>query len=186
MAGDVSITIVGNLTSDPELKYVSNSGAAVVNFTVASTPRSFDRQSGDWKDGETMFLRCSAWRSLAENIASSLNRGMRVVVQGRLKSRSYETQDGQRRTVFELDVEEVGPSLRFATAKVERSSGGSGGGGSWNGGGGNSGGGNSGGGGWSGGGNAGGSDGYAVQSGNAPAPSGGWTTGPSYDEPAPF
>ena len=131
MAGDTTITIVGNLTADPELRFTP-SGAAVVNFTVASTPRSFDRQSNEWKDGETLFMRCSQWRDAAENVAESLHRGTRVIVTGRLKSRSYETKEGEKRTVIELDVDEVGPSLRYASAKVtktERSGGGFGGGG---------------------------------------------------------
>jgi len=125
MAGETIITVVGNLTADPELRFTP-SGAAVANFTVASTPRTFDRQSGEWKDGDAMFLNCSVWRQAAENVAESLTKGMRVVVQGRLKSRSYETREGERRTVFEVEVDEVGPSLRYASAKVTRSSGGSG------------------------------------------------------------
>ena len=129
MAGDTVITVVGNLTADPELRFTPN-GAAVANFTVASTPRTFDRQSNEWKDGETLFLRCSVWREAAENVAESLQKGMRVIVQGRLKSRSYDTKEGERRTVTELDVDEVGPSLRYASAKVNRNarSGGQGGG----------------------------------------------------------
>jgi len=128
MAGDTTITIIGNLTNDPELRFTP-SGAAVANFTVASTPRQFDRQSNEWKDGETLFMRCSVWREAAENVAESLLRGMRVVVTGRLKSRSYETKEGEKRTVIELEVDEVGPSLRYATAKINRNSrGGSGGG----------------------------------------------------------
>ena len=129
MAGDTIITVVGNLTGDPELRFTP-SGAAVANFTVASTPRAFDRQSNEWKDQETLFMRCSVWREAAENIAESLVRGNRVVVTGRLKSRSYETKEGEKRTVVELEVDEVGPSLRYATAKVNRTqrSGGGGGG----------------------------------------------------------
>lgn len=119
MAGETIITVVGNLTDDPELRFTP-SGAAVSNFTVASTPRTFDRQSGEWKDGDALFLRCSVWRQMAEHVAESLERGMRVVVQGRLKQRSFETREGEKRTVVELDVDEVGPSLRFATAKVTR------------------------------------------------------------------
>jgi len=119
MAGETTITIVGNLTGDPELRFTP-SGAAVANFTVASTPRTFDRVSNEWKDGEAMFLNCSVWRQVAENVAESLTKGMRVIVQGRLKSRSYETQSGERRTVFEVEVDEVGPALRYATAKVAR------------------------------------------------------------------
>jgi single-strand DNA-binding protein len=136
MAGDTTITLVGNLTADPELRFTP-SGAAVANFTVASTPRTFDRQTNEWKDGDAMFLNCAVWRQAAENVAESLQKGMRVIVQGRLKSRSYETREGERRTVFEIDVDEIGPALKYATAKVTRSSGGGGGG--------NSGGGNSGG-----------------------------------------
>ena len=118
MAGDTIITIIGNLTNDPELRFTP-SGAAVANFTVASTPRAFDRQSNEWKDGETLFMRCSVWRDAAASVAESLTRGTRVIVTGRLKSRSYE-KDGEKRTVIELDVDEVGPSLRYATAKVNR------------------------------------------------------------------
>ncbi|MCA0253010.1 MAG: single-stranded DNA-binding protein [Actinobacteria bacterium] len=139
MAGETIITVVGNLTADPELRFTP-SGAPVANFTVASTPRTFDRQSGEWKDGDAMFLNCAVWRQAAENVAESLTKGMRVIVQGRLKSRSYETREGERRTVFEIEVEEVGPALRYATAKVTRSSGG---GGNYSGGGGNYGGGSS-------------------------------------------
>ena len=119
MAGETIITIVGNLTGDPELRFTP-SGAAVANFTVASTPRILDRTTNEWKDGDAMFLNCSVWRQVAENVAESLQKGMRVIVQGRLKSRSYETQTGDRRTVFEVEVDEVGPSLRYATAKVAR------------------------------------------------------------------
>ena len=128
MAGDTVITVVGNLTADPELRFTP-SGAAVANFTVASTPRTFDRQSGEWKDGEALFLRCNIWRQAAENVAESLQKGMRVVVQGRLKSRQFETREGEKRTVFEIDVDEVGPSLRYATAKVQRTTRHGGGGG---------------------------------------------------------
>jgi len=129
MAGDTQVTVVGNLTGDPELRFIS-SGAAVVNFTVASTPRTFDRQSNDWKDGETLFMRCSLWREAAENVAESLTKGMRVLVTGRLVSRSWEA-NGEKRTVTEMQVDEVGPSLRYATAKVTRTqrAGGQGGGG---------------------------------------------------------
>ncbi|MGJ6980609.1 single-stranded DNA-binding protein [Aestuariimicrobium soli] len=134
MAGETPITIIGNLTADPELRFTP-SGAAVASFTVASTPRTFDRQSGEWKDGDAMFLNCSVWRQAAENVTESLTKGMRVIVNGRLKSRSYETREGERRTVFEVEVEEVGPSLRYASAKVNRnpsgSGGGQGGGGGW-------------------------------------------------------
>jgi single-strand DNA-binding protein len=149
MAGDTVITVVGNLTADPELRFTP-SGAAVANFTVASTPRTFDRQSGEWKDGEALFLRCNIWRQAAENVAETLTRGARVIVQGRLKQRSFETREGEKRTVIELEVDEIGPSLRYATAKVTRASRGEGGGGGFGGGGG---------GGFSGGGNAGGGGG---------------------------
>jgi single-strand DNA-binding protein len=119
MAGDTIITVVGNLTADPELKFTP-SGAAVANFTVASTPRSFDKNSGEWKDGEALFMRCSIWRQAAENATESLVRGARVIVTGRLKQRSYETTEGEKRTVVELEAEEVGPSLKYATAKVNK------------------------------------------------------------------
>jgi single-strand DNA-binding protein len=121
MAGETPITVVGNLTADPELRFTP-SGAAVANFTVASTPRTFDKQSNDWKDGEALFLNCSVWRQAAENAAESLTRGMRVIVSGRLKARSYETREGEKRTVFEIDVDEVGPSMKYATAKVTKTS----------------------------------------------------------------
>src|SRR4249919_4006472 len=136
MAGETTITLVGNLTADPELRFTP-SGAAVANFTVASTPRTFDRQTNEWRDGDAMFLNCAVWRQAAENVAESLQKGMRVIVQGRLRQRSYETREGERRTVVELDVEEVGPSLKYATAKVARvqRSGGGGGYGSQGGGG---------------------------------------------------
>jgi len=139
MAGDTIITVVGNLTADPELRFTP-SGAAVANFTVASTPRQFDKQSGEWKDGEALFMRCNIWRQAAENVAETLTRGSRVIVSGRLKQRSYETREGEKRTVVELEVEEVGPSLRYATAKVNKVSRGSGGGGFGGGGGGSAGG----------------------------------------------
>ncbi|NUR27375.1 MAG: single-stranded DNA-binding protein [Catenulispora sp.] len=180
MAGETVITVVGNLTDDPELRFTP-SGAAVANFTVASTPRTFDRQTNEWKDGEALFLRCSIWRQSAENVAESLTRGMRVIVSGRLRQRSYETKEGEKRTVVELDVEEIGPSLKYATAKVTKanrpggqggqggpgggwgggSGGNSGGGGGWGGnsGGGNGGGGGNSGGGWGGGGGGGGNSG---------------------------
>jgi single-strand DNA-binding protein len=119
MAGDTVITVVGNLTADPELRFTP-SGAAVASFTIASTPRTFDRNSNEWKDGEALFLRCSIWRQAAENVAESLQRGMRVIAQGRLKQRSYETREGEKRTVIEMEVDEIGPSLRYATAKVNR------------------------------------------------------------------
>ncbi|WP_062077218.1 single-stranded DNA-binding protein [Demequina globuliformis] len=135
MAGETPITVVGNLTADPELRFIQ-SGAAVVNFTVASTPRTFDRQSGEWKDGDTLFMRCSLWREAAENVAESLTKGTRVIVTGRLVQRSFES-NGEKRSVVELQVDEVGPSLRYATAKVnrtQRSGGGQGGGGGFGGG----------------------------------------------------
>ena len=202
MAGDTVITIIGNLTADPELRFTP-SGAAVANFTVASTPRQFDRQSNEWKDGETLFMRCSVWRDAAENVAESCQRGMRVIVSGRLKSRSYETKEGEKRTVVEMDVDEIGPSLRSATAKVNKTQRGGGGGG-FGGSQGNQGGGWSGGGGqaedpWATGGSAGGSGagsaagqgaggqgGWGQPSGGQPAGGqhgGGWGSAPSYDEP---
>ena len=130
MAGETTITVVGNLTDDPELRFTP-SGAAVAKFRIASTPRTLDRQSGEWKDGEPLFLACNIWRDAAEHVAESLQRGTRVIVQGRLRQRSYETREGEKRTVYELEVDEIGPSLRYATAKVQRMSrsGGSGGGG---------------------------------------------------------
>ncbi len=128
MAGDTVITVIGNLTADPELRFTP-SGAAVANFTIASTPRAFDRQSNEWKDQETLFLRCSVWREAAENVAESLTKGTRVIVQGRLKARSYETKEGERRTSQELEVDEIGPSMRYATAKINRNSRGGGQGG---------------------------------------------------------
>jgi single-strand DNA-binding protein len=133
MAGETVITIIGNLVDDPELRFTP-SGAAVANFRVASTPRTFDRQAGEWRDGETLFLSCSVWRQAAENVAESLQKGMRVVVQGRLKQRSFETREGEKRTVFEIDVDEVGPSLRSATAKVTKTTRSGGGGGGYGGG----------------------------------------------------
>ncbi|UKD50765.1 single-stranded DNA-binding protein (plasmid) [Amycolatopsis sp. FU40] len=119
MAGDTIITVVGNLTSDPDIRFTP-SGAAVANFTVASTPRTLDRQTGEWKDGEALFLRCNIWRQAAEHVAESLTRGARVIVQGRLKQRSFETKEGEKRTVVELEVDEIGPSLRYATAKINK------------------------------------------------------------------
>ncbi len=141
MAGETVITVVGNLVDDPELRFTP-SGAAVAKFRVASTPRTFDRQTNEWKDGDSLFLTCSVWRQAAENVAESLQRGMRVIVQGRLKQRSYEDREGVKRTVYELDVDEVGASLRNATAKVTKTTGrggqggygGGGGGGNWGGG----------------------------------------------------
>jgi len=128
MAGETVITVVGNLTADPELRFTP-SGAAVASFTIASTPRTFDRTSNEWKDGEALFLRCNIWREAAENVAESLTRGSRVIVTGRLKQRSFETREGEKRTVFEVEVDEIGPSLRYATAKVNKASRGGGGGG---------------------------------------------------------
>ena len=138
MAGETTITIVGNLTDDPELRFTP-SGAAVAKFRIASTPRTLDRQSGEWKDGEPLFLACNIWRDAAEHVAESLQRGSRVIVQGRLRQRSYETREGEKRTVYELEVDEIGPSLRYATAKVQKMSrsGGGGGFGASGGGGGN-------------------------------------------------
>jgi single-strand DNA-binding protein len=152
MAGETVITVVGNLTNDPELRFTP-SGAAVASFTVASTPRTLDRGTTEWKDGEALFLRCSIWRQAAENVAESLQKGARVIVQGRLKQRSFETREGEKRTVIELDVDEIGPSLRYATAKVNKA--GRGGGGFTGGGGG-------------GGGFSGGNDGGGYGSGGAP------------------
>ncbi|MEV5487476.1 single-stranded DNA-binding protein [Streptomyces bobili] len=168
MAGETVITVIGNLVDDPELRFTP-SGAAVAKFRVASTPRTFDRQTNEWKDGESLFLTCSVWRQAAENVAESLQRGMRVLVQGRLKQRSYEDREGVKRTVYELDVEEVGPSLRNATAKVTKTAGrgGQGGGGGFGG---------AGGGGAQGGGSWGGNSGGGQQGGGAPADDP-WATG---------
>ncbi|RIQ20714.1 single-stranded DNA-binding protein [Jiangella rhizosphaerae] len=169
MAGETVITVVGNLTDDPELRFTP-SGAAVANFRVASTPRTFNRQTSTWEDGDPLFLSCSVWRQAAENAAESLQRGMRVVVTGRLKQRSYETREGEKRTVIELDVDEIGPSLRYATAKVTRTQRSGGGGG------------------FGGGAPAGGNDPWATPSGGG-APQGGgndpWgaPAGPPADEP---
>lgn len=126
--GDTTITVVGNLTADPDLRFTP-SGAAVANFTVASTPRVYDRQSGEWKDGDALFLRCNIWREAAENVAESLTRGSRVIVTGRLRQRSFETREGEKRTVYEVEVDEIGPSLRYATAKINKVSRGGGAGG---------------------------------------------------------
>jgi single-strand DNA-binding protein len=123
MAGETVITVVGNLTADPELRYTQN-GLAVANFTIASTPRTFDRAANDWKDGEALFLRASVWREFAEHVAGSLSKGARVIATGRLKQRSYETKEGEKRTSFEIEVDEIGPSLRYATAQVTRTTGG--------------------------------------------------------------
>ena len=128
MAGETVITVVGNLTADPELRYTQN-GLAVANFTIASTPRTFDRQANEWKDGDALFLRASVWREFAEHVAGSLTKGSRVIAQGRLRQRSYQDREGQQRTSIELEVDEIGPSLRYATAQITRAAGGSGGGG---------------------------------------------------------
>jgi single-strand DNA-binding protein len=185
MAGETIITVVGNLTADPELRY-TQTGLAVANFTIASTPRSFDRAANDWKDGEALFLRASCWREFAEHVAGSLTKGSRVIATGRLKQRSYETREGEKRTAIELEVDEIGPSLRYATANVTKASRGSGGGG-YGGGGGNGGGGyggGSGGSGGSGGGYGGSDDPWA----SAPAAgsSGGSGSGGGYDDEPPF
>ncbi|WP_320536980.1 single-stranded DNA-binding protein [Pseudarthrobacter sp. IC2-21] len=195
MAGETTITVIGNLTNDPELRFTP-SGSAVANFTIASTPRTFDRQSNEWKDGETLFLRAAVWREAAENVAESLTKGMRVIVSGRLKSRSYETKEGEKRTVIELEVDEIGPSLRYANAKVNRTQR-SGGGGAGNGAQGGFGGGNSGGGfgGGNSGGNQGGNSGGNWGGGNQQAAqedpwatpgvsnAGGWGNGPDSEPP---
>ena len=194
MAGETPITLIGNLTADPELRFTP-SGAAVANFTVASTPRTFDRQTNEWRDGDAMFLNCAVWRQAAENVAESLQKGMRVIVSGRLKSRSYETREGEKRTVFEVDVDEIGPALRYATAKVTRTSsnggqGGGGGGGGYGGGQGGGGGRSSGGGGGQGGGGGSfGGDPWATGGGSGGGSRGGqsggddpWAT-PQNDEP---
>ena len=128
MAGETVITVIGNLTGDPELRFTP-SGAAVASFTVASTPRTLDKATNEWKDGEALFLRCSIWRQAAENVAEALQKGMRVIVQGRLQQRSYDTKEGEKRTVIELQVDEIGPSLKYATAKVNRTTRGGGNGG---------------------------------------------------------
>ena len=202
MAGETPITVIGNLTADPELRFTP-SGAAVANFTVASTPRTFDRQTNEWKDAETLFMRCSVWREAAENVAESLTRGTRVVVTGRLVSRSWEDKEtGQKRSVMEMQVDEVGPSLRYATGKVTKTQRGGGGqgGGSWGGGGGQQGGSGGGFGGqqddpWAtGGSQGGGQQGGGSWGGGQQAPAqgapqgggqagGGWGNAPSYDEP---
>ena len=167
--GDIPVTIVGNLTNDPELRFTP-SGAAVASFTVASSTRVLDKQTNEWKDGDTTFLRCNVWRQYAENVAESLQRGARVIVSGRLRQRSYETREGEKRTVIELEVDEIGPSLRYATAKVQKMSRSGGGGGGFGGGGGQGG----------GGGNF--DDPWASA---APAPSRGGSGG-NFDEEPPF
>ena len=161
MAGDTQITVVGNLVSDPELRYTPT-GVAVANFRVASTPRTFDRQANEWKDGDSLFLTCNVWRQAAENVAESLQRGMRVIVMGRLHQRSYETREGEKRTVFEVEVDDVGPSMRNASAKVSKTNRSGGGGGGGFGGGGTGG----GGGGAGNGGGQGGSGGYGGSAGS--------------------
>jgi single-strand DNA-binding protein len=166
MAGDTQITVVGNLVSDPELRYTPT-GVAVANFRVASTPRTFDRQANEWKDGDSLFLTCNVWRQAAENVAESLQRGMRVIVMGRLHQRSYETREGEKRTVFEVEVDDVGPSMRNASAKVSKTNRSGGGGGGGFGGGG------TGGGGGGGGGNGGGQGGSGGYGGSAGGRSGG-------------
>jgi single-strand DNA-binding protein len=173
MAGETTITVIGNLTDDPELRFTP-SGAAVAKFRVASTPRTLDRASGEWKDGEPLFLACSVWRQAAENVAESLQRGSRVIVSGRLRQRSYETKEGEKRTVYELEVDEIGPSLRYATAKVQKMSRSSGSGGGY--------------GSSSGGGNQGGGGGFSNDdpwATAAPASSGGGG-GSNYDDEPPF
>jgi single-strand DNA-binding protein len=171
MAGDTQITVVGNLVSDPELRYTPT-GVAVANFRVASTPRTFDRQANEWKDGDSLFLTCNVWRQAAENVAESLQRGMRVIVMGRLHQRSYETREGEKRTVFEIEVDDVGPSMRNASAKVAKSNRSGGGGGGFGGGGGG-GGGNGGFGGGGGQGGSGGSGGYGGSAGGSSSSSSG-------------
>jgi single-strand DNA-binding protein len=172
MAGDTQITVVGNLVSDPELRYTPT-GVAVANFRVASTPRTFDRQANEWKDGDSLFLTCNVWRQAAENVAESLQRGMRVIVMGRLHQRSYETREGEKRTVFEIEVDDVGPSMRNASAKVAKSNRSGGGGGGFGGGGTGSGGGGGGGNGGFGGGGQGGQGGSGGYGGSAGGRSGG-------------
>jgi single-strand DNA-binding protein len=171
MAGETVITVVGNLTSDPELRYTQN-GLAVANFTIASTPRSFDRASNDWKDGDALFLRASVWREFAEHVAGTLTKGSRVIATGRLKQRSYETKEGEKRTSIELEVDEIGPSLRYATAQVTRTSSSREGG--------------------AGGGNSGGGRGqvadepWAASAPSEPAASDVWNTPGSYSDETPF
>jgi single-strand DNA-binding protein len=193
MAGDTTITLIGNLTDDPELRFTP-SGAAVAKFRVASTPRFMDKGTNEWKDGEPLFLACTVWRQAAENVAESLQRGARVIVSGRLRQRSYETQQGEKRTVYELEVDEIGPSLRYATAKVQKMQRSGGGGGGFG-----SGGGNGDGGGFSGGGGGGARSGGSNRSGSgggggyaddpwasATPASGGGGSGSSFDDEPPF
>ena len=172
MAGETTITVIGNLVDDPELRFTP-SGAAVAKFRLASTPRTLDRASGEWKDGEPLFLSCNMWRQMAENVAESLQKGARVIVSGRLRQRSYETKEGEKRTVYELEVDEIGPSLRYATAKVQKMSrsGGGGGGGYGSG---SSGGGNS----------SGGGGGFSDDPWATAAPAGG--SGGKFDDEPPF
>jgi len=178
MAGETVITVIGNLTGDPELRFTP-SGAAVANFTVASTPRIFDRQSNEFKDSDTLFMRCSIWREAAENVAESLTKGTRVIASGRLVQRSYETREGEKRTVVELQVDEIGPSLRYASAKVTRAQRSGGGGGGFGNGGGSS----SSGGGNGGGGFGGGQSGGHQEDPWATSAPGGSSSAPSSDEP---
>lgn len=192
MAGETVITVVGNLTADPELRYTQN-GLAVANFTIASTPRTFDRQANEWKDGDALFLRASVWREFAEHVAGSLTKGSRVIAQGRLRQRSYQDREGQQRTSIELEVDEIGPSLRYATAQVTRAAGGAGGGrGQVGGGAGNSGAGGNGGGAWAGNGNGGAqsdapwSPQGGQQGGNAQSNDVWSTPGGTYDDETPF
>ncbi len=184
MAGETIITVVGNLTNEPELRF-TQSGAAVASFTVASTPRTLDRNTNEWKDGEALFLRCSVWRQAAENVAESLHKGARVMVQGRLRQRSYETREGEKRTVIEMEVDEVGPSLKYATAKVVKASrgGGQGGSGGFSGGGGGGGAGN----GFGGGNSGNGGNGGGFQQPSAPVDDP-WSTpaGAAYSDEPPF
>jgi single-strand DNA-binding protein len=177
MAGETTITVIGNLTDDPELRFTP-SGAAVAKFRIASTPRTLDRDSGQWKDGEPLFLACSVWRQVAENVAESLHRGSRVIISGRLRQRSYETREGEKRTVYELEVDEIGPSLRYATAKVQKMSRSGGGGGGFGAGGGN----NTGGGGGA---PSQGAGGYADDPWATAAPVGG-PGGSQFDDEPPF
>ncbi|MEV4627601.1 single-stranded DNA-binding protein [Micromonospora sp. NPDC049523] len=176
MAGDTTITVIGNLTDDPELRFTP-SGAAVAKFRVASTPRFMDRATNEWKDGDPLFLACTVWRQAAEHVAESLQRGARVIVSGRLRQRSYETREGEKRTVIELEVDEIGPSLRYATAKVQKMSRSGGGGGGF----GASGGGGGGGGQQGGGGNF--DDPWATA---APSSSASGSGGGNFDEEPPF
>ncbi|GAA1366799.1 MULTISPECIES: single-stranded DNA-binding protein [Catellatospora] len=171
MAGETTITVIGNLVDDPELRFTP-SGAAVAKFRLASTPRTLDRASGEWKDGEPLFLSCNMWRQMAENVAESLQKGSRVIVSGRLRQRSYETKEGEKRTVYELEVDEIGPSLRYATAKVQKMSrsGGGGGGGYGSG--------------SSGGGNSSGGGGFSDDPWATAAPAGG--SGGNFDDEPPF